>query len=134
MSQENVEIVRSIYEDWGRGDYSHIEWHDPHIAFIMVDGPNPGRWTGATGLSEGWGEFLGAWMDFRPVFDEVRQLDDGRVLVLFHFEGRGKASGVELGQIGSAAAGIFEIRDGLVTRIEWYFDASAALEAMGLSE
>ena len=29
MSQENVELVRSIHEAWERGDYTSTEWADP---------------------------------------------------------------------------------------------------------
>jgi ketosteroid isomerase-like protein len=134
MSRENVEIVRSIYAGWERGDYSSTDWQHPEIEFVMADGPNPGRWTGAAGITDGWGDFLSAWKDFRHAADEYRELDPERILVLFHFTGRGKTSGLEVEQMGSRAAGLFHIRDGKVTRIVLHFDRSAALEAAGLSE
>ena len=134
MSRENVEVVRSIYAGWERGDYSSTDWQHPEIEFEMADGPNPGRWTGVVGIREGWGDFLSAWQDFRQVPDAYRELDDERVLVLFHFSGRGKRSGLEVEQMGSTAAGLFHIRDGKVTRLVLYFDRSAALEAVGLRE
>jgi ketosteroid isomerase-like protein len=131
---ENVELVRSIYADWGRGDSGRIDWQHPEIEFVMADGPNPGRWIGAGGIAQGWGDFLSAWKDFRQVADAYRELAGERVLVLFHFSGHGKTSGLEVEQMGSQAAGLFQIRDGKVTRIDLYFDRSAALEAVGLSE
>ncbi len=134
MSRENVELVRSIYTAWERGDYSSTGWQHPEIETVMADGPTPGRWTGAAGIERGWGDFLSAWHGFRQVADAYRNLDDERVLVLFHFSGRGKASGLEVEQMGSTAAGLFHIRDGQVTRIVLYFDRSVALEAAGLSE
>lgn len=129
---QNVEVVRSIYADWERGDYTATDWQHPEIEFAMADGPNPGCWTGAAGISDGWGDFLSAWNDFRQVADVYRELDHERVLVLFHFGGRGKASGLEVEQMGSEAAGLFFLSDGRVTRVVLYFDRNAALDAAGL--
>ncbi len=134
MSRENVELVRSVYAAWERGDYGAGDWHESDVEFVMADGPNPGRWIGTQAVAKGWGDFLSAWHDFRQVADAYRELDDGRVLVLFHFTGRGKASGLEVERTGSAAAGLFDVRAGKVARIALYFDREAALEAVGLRE
>ena len=55
MSQENVELVRSIYAAWARGDFSSAEWAHPEIEFVAGDGPDLGTWTGQVGLAEGVG-------------------------------------------------------------------------------
>jgi ketosteroid isomerase-like protein len=54
--------------------------------------------------------------------------------VLDRFGGRGRASGVDLGQMQSRGANPFEIRDGKVMRLVTYLDRAEALEAVGLRE
>ena len=54
---ENLDLVRSIYADWERGDYDAVGWQHPEIEFVFADGPTPGRSVGSAGLAEGWGTF-----------------------------------------------------------------------------
>ena len=131
---ENLNLVRSICSAWDRGDYSAVEWEHPEIEFVITDGPTPGSWVGAAGIREGWGGFLSAFEGFQGKADEYRELDSERVFVLFHFGGRGKTSGVELGQTGSRAASLFHIRDDKVVKLVIYFDMDRVLADLGLKE
>jgi hypothetical protein len=48
-------------------------------------------------MAEGWREFLSAWEDWHlEVEEDVRELEDGRVLALFRLGARGKTSGLEV--------------------------------------
>jgi ketosteroid isomerase-like protein len=127
----NLDLVRSIFGGWERGDYSWTEWADAEITFEFADGPTPGSWTGLRGLEDAWRDFLGVWDGFRSELDECRELDADRVLTLAHYGGRGKASRVEIDRI-STSAGIFEFRDGKVIRLTFYFDRELALADLGL--
>jgi ketosteroid isomerase-like protein len=133
MSRENVELVRSIYAAWERGDYSSAEWAHPEIDYVHADGPAPGSWRGLTGMAEAFRDFLSAWEELRVEAEEYRELDAERVLVLFHIGGRGKRSGLEARQIRTWGAQLFHVRDGKVTRLVQYFDRAHALADLRLA-
>jgi ketosteroid isomerase-like protein len=126
----SLALVRSILAAWERGDYSSTEWAHPEIEFVVHDGPDPGIWKGLAEMTESWRSQVSAWEAFDAAADEVRQLDDERVLVLSHFSGRAKTSGLEVGQKG---AELFHIRDGKVTRLVTYWERERALADLGLA-
>jgi ketosteroid isomerase-like protein len=133
MSRENLDLVRAIFAAWECGDFSSAEWADPEIEFVVADGPAPGSWSGLAGMAEGFRGTLSAWQEWSVEADEYGELDGGRVLVLNHYSGRGRASGLELGQIRAKGANLFHVRDGKVTRVVAYFNRERALAELGLA-
>jgi ketosteroid isomerase-like protein len=131
---ENLDLVRSIYGAWERGDVDSIEWAYPDIEFVIADGPSPGTWTGLAGMKEGWRTFLGTWDGFHAKADEYRVIDDQRVLVLDSFRGRGKKSGLQVGAMRTDGALLFRLRDSLVMKLVLYLDRDRALADLGLEE
>lgn len=132
MARENLEIVRSILAAWGRGDYGSVDWAHREIEFTITDGPQPGSWIGLAGMAE-WGEFLNAWEDVHTEAEEYRELDGERVLVLVRTSGRGKTSGLELGEMWTESAILFHLRDGEVTRLVLYWERKRAVVDLGLA-
>jgi ketosteroid isomerase-like protein len=128
----NLDLVRSLYADWERGDWSHADWAHPDIEWVIADGPTAGRWTGVAGMAESFLSMLNAWDDLRICAEEYRTLDDERVLVLGRLSGRGKTSGIELGELHARGAGVIHVRDGKVTKIVSYYDRDRALADLGL--
>ncbi len=132
MTSANLELVRSIFAAWQRGDFSSAEWADSEIEFSIADGPAPGSWKGLTEMATGWREFLSAWEDFRAEqIDEYRELDAERVLALQRFSVRGKASGLDLKQV--RGANLFHFREGKVIRLVLYWQRERALAELGLT-
>jgi ketosteroid isomerase-like protein len=127
----NLDLVRSIYAAWERGDFS--SWAHPEIEYVIADGPDPGTWKGLAGLAEGFRDFLRAWEDLHVEAGAFRQLDDERVLVLQRYRGRGRASGLEIEQMRGESANLFHIRDGKVTRLIIYFDRDRAFADLRLA-
>jgi ketosteroid isomerase-like protein len=83
-------------------------------------------------MTEAWRDFVSAWDEYHQEVDEYRELDDGRILVLSRFGGRGKRSGLELAQLRTKGAALFDVRGGKVTRIVRYWDRERALADLGL--
>ncbi len=132
---ENLDLVRSIYAEWERGDHSSAEWADPQIEFAFADGPEPGTWRGIAGMAEAFGGWLRTWEDVHFEAEEYRELDDGRVLALVHITGgRGKTSGLDLREVRTEGATLFDIRGGKVTRLVLYYQGDRALADLGLEE
>jgi ketosteroid isomerase-like protein len=134
MPSANLDLVQSIYAAWERGDYSSAEWAHPEIEFVFADGPSPSRGTGAAGLAAAWGDFLGAWEDFRIEVEEYRELDDERVLVLDRFIARGRTSGYELGETGPQRLNLFHVRGNKVTKLVRYLERDIGLADLGLDQ
>jgi ketosteroid isomerase-like protein len=133
MSEENVEIVRGLFEAFQResGPEAIIAALDPAIVWqVRSDLPDAQTYTG----HEGFRSLLGT---FEEVLDEswyrpVEFLEAGdQVIVPLRWGGRGKASGVasELEETW-----VFTLSDGKVTHVEEFTTRSAALEAAGLRE
>lgn len=115
MTSTNLDLVRSLYTAWEKGDFrSPTDWADPEIEFVSADGPTPGKWKGPAGLEEGWRDFLGAWEKFRIGVDE------------------GKGSGLELGHVGTNGAALFHVRGGKVTRFVFWLKREHAFADLDL--
>jgi ketosteroid isomerase-like protein len=133
MASANLDLVHSIYAAWERGEYSSVAWAHPEIEFGSADGPEPGISTGLAAMLDGWRDFVRVWEGYRFEAEEYRELDGERVLVLIQINGRGKASGLELGQMRSQGASLFHVRHGKVTRLVLYWDSQRALADVGLA-
>jgi 2-(1,2-epoxy-1,2-dihydrophenyl)acetyl-CoA isomerase len=131
MASTNLDLVRSVYAGWERGDFSADDWADPEIELVRADTPEAGTWTGIAGMATAFREFLSAWEHVRIEPTDYRELDEERVLVLAQFRGRGKTSGVDLARVWTKAASLFEIRAGKVKKLVLYADYERALADLG---
>jgi ketosteroid isomerase-like protein len=124
---ENLDLVRSIYADWERGDFSGTDWADPEIEWVRSGDTDPGSWTGLSAAAKANREWLSAWEDYHFQVDAYRELDEERVLVLHRRRGRGKTSGLELGQFLTKGANLFEIR--AVRSLGWSATTTATVRS-----
>jgi ketosteroid isomerase-like protein len=130
----NLDLVRSIYADWERGDYSSSGWAHAEIEYVIADGPEPVSGRGIAGMAAAWRAVLTAWRDYRAIAEEYGELDEGRVLVLAAFSARGRASNIEVRQVLARGASVVQIHDRQVTKLVLYFNRDRALADLGLEE
>ena len=132
MSEENVEIVRGIHDEWSRGNLrAGADLYDPHVVFIpRRDLPDPGRHLGPDGIRQWMRRWLEAWTDFSLTAEELIAVGES-VIVRVRQRGTGKTSGapVEL-----TFFQVWTFRGRSVIRIEQFEAKDEALEAAGLSE
>lgn len=126
---ENVALVRSVMEAYDRRD---LEAMTPLLAedVELVEWPNSpdaktfhGRAAAGKAVAQ-WDE---VWDELKSEVTEARDLGDGRVFITARTRARGKGSSVEVETNGWA---IYTLRDGKVSRIQFFIDEDEAREAL----
>lgn len=133
MSEENLEIVRKVYEAWQGGQPAtaplaflgeDFEYVNPPYA--VHPGTRRGKegWTAATqNLSdsfENWAHRPGETIDA-----------GNRIVVMTTFCARGRGSSIDLEKFEPH---VWTLRDRKVIRFEWFNDREEAIRAVGLAE
>jgi ketosteroid isomerase-like protein len=138
MSQENVEIVRRVFEAVARRDTASIlALYDPEVEVHFSPGTlwhrmgEAGSYCGLEGLRAFDRELRQAFEDFETNCEELIEAGE-RVVSVSRYRARGRRSGIEVD--GPPQFGIWTIADGQITRVDWFNTRGEALEAAGLSE
>jgi ketosteroid isomerase-like protein len=131
VSGDDLAALRSLYEDWARGDYSRDDLFDPGIEFsYSSDFPDPTSYTGVAAFVEGWRRWLSEWRHVTVTAEEFIVLEDDRVLVLAKIRGSGRVSGAPMEGDG---ANLWRFRDGKAVSIVAYANQEHALRDAGLA-
>jgi ketosteroid isomerase-like protein len=134
VSEEDVGLVRRLFERWARGDVATAEFFDTDVEFVRHGGSGAvaglaGEWRGLDQLWAAVREYLQAWEDLRTGAERFVDLGD-RVLILARQTGRGKGSGVP---VDHEVAFLATVRNGKIVRLEAYWDRDRALADLGLA-
>jgi ketosteroid isomerase-like protein len=132
MSQENVEVVRKLFDAMSRGDIEGaLQYGLPDSEWVNPDDAmESGTRRGLDGLRTALAALRDSFADLRFDISRMQDLGD-RVLVTGTFSGVGRASGAGFGP--QAFGSLVTLSDGKVQRYQWYLDPREALEAAGLS-
>jgi len=131
MSQDNVELVREMYEAYLAGDPERaLAYFHPKASIdFTVRGDTPVR-EGPEALNEIVATWVGTWDDYSERIEEIRDLGD-QVILIATQRGRGKGSGVE---IDNRFAQLYEVKEGQITSLTMYIDPATALTAAGVPD
>jgi ketosteroid isomerase-like protein len=131
MSQENVEIVRKVFDAMAAGDREQgLAYADPSI---VVDATrrvfNPKTYRGLEGLEQLSADVDEVWEDFVSEPDEYLDAGD-QVVVSGRVTGKGRGSGVV---VRDEFSSVWTVRDGRIVHWELHTDRASALESVGLA-
>jgi len=126
VSEENVELIRRIYDAWEREESARdfiaedVEYVNPDYA--VEGGTRRGR--------KSFGVVRETYDDFQLTIDRYIDAGGDDVVVLAHYAASGTGSGVQLeGEHGY----VWTVRDGQGVRFQWFQSHREALEAAGLA-
>ena len=137
MSEENVEIVRRLFEAISRRDTEavlslydpEVEWDGSRHPMSPILGER--HFHGHEGIRRFSHLYYEMWESLED--DLIEVIDAGeRVISLSTTRARGRQSGIEVEW--NRQAGVWTIRNGKIVRIVWFPTREEALEAAGLSE
>jgi ketosteroid isomerase-like protein len=132
MSQENVEVVRGIYERWREGDFrAGVDVFDPLVLFVLRrEFPDAGTYLGLERVAEYTRGFLDPWRRITIEAEEITDAGDS-VIVAMCQRGVGEESGAAT---DFRYFQVWTFRGRKVIRLEGFRERAEALEAVGLRE
>ena len=130
MSRENVEVVRTAFETWNKGDIGALaELYHPHtVAWAPEGWPEPGPFYSRDAVMRQFEQMKGTF-DLEAL--EITSLRDVGDRVVVRWIWRGSGHGPELQQ---EMASVYTIRKGRILATEFFWEFADALEAVGLRE
>jgi ketosteroid isomerase-like protein len=130
MSDENLEIVRRVYERWGRGDFrAGTEFFDPWVVLVLrPEFPDAGAYLGMDEINGYMRGFLEGW-DHAAIEGEEFLAAGDSVVVRVHQHAAGKGSGAP---VEMRYFQVWTLRGGAVIRIESIRGREEALAVAGL--
>jgi ketosteroid isomerase-like protein len=129
VAREKIEIVRSVYDRWGEGDFKTDALFDPHVVFVLPRGfPDSGTYCGNDAIADYTRGFLEPWTHITIEAEDLVPAGDS-VLATVLQRGVGDASGAAT---EFRYFQLWSFRGDTVIRLENFRDRDEALAAAGL--
>jgi ketosteroid isomerase-like protein len=131
MSQENVELVRSLYREGDPSRFFDLLSEDVELDFTAYPVPDSAVLRGKDAAIDWSRRWWGTWDEYALQPIEIIDAGNDRVVVVQREHGRGKGSGAQLERRWAV---VYTIRTGKVARFQPFKTREEALEAAGLEE
>ena len=130
MSQENVEIVRAVYDCWRRGDFrATANKVAPDFEWKQLSVVEPGSHVGAD-ASRALRSIFEVYEDLRVEAEEYVDAGD-TIVVVARAHGTARGSGLHMDQ---RLAFVWTVREGKPVQMEQYPNREDALKAVDLAD
>jgi ketosteroid isomerase-like protein len=131
MSQENVKVVRALFEAWNARDMDATRglYHPDVLVRPPENWPEPGPWLGRDAVIRQWQQMRDTWEA-----DDLKMLsyshdvgDRVATRLIWHGAGQGPQADLEM-------TGVHSVRDGRLLMQEFFWDHAEALAVIGLTD
>ena len=132
MSQDNVEVVRRVWEGWETDDLGRglAVIDDAVVTRRVAPLPDPGTWHGPEGLLDMAAEWFDAFDDYAMSAEDFIDAGD-HVVVRVEQAGRARGSRIP---VKASLWFVFGVRNGRVITLDLYAMRGQAFEAVGLRD
>jgi len=134
---DHAEIWRRSAEAFNRtfteATDDYFEFLDEEVEWVPITSRLDGvTYRGRNAVRNWMADLRRDWEIYEVTWEELRDLDEDRLLAIGSWHARGRRSGVELHL--QQAAWLHHFRNRKIIRMQTFTDRSAALEAAGLRE
>jgi ketosteroid isomerase-like protein len=129
LAQDNVDVVQSAWDAFGRGDIDAVL--DVFLPSAETRIPETLPWGGTYVGQEGFRDFLeklgSAFEQFSATPQKVLGADDNHVVVVAKTKGRAKGGATVEGTV----VWVYQLRDGKIVDAESWGDTARVVQALG---
>jgi ketosteroid isomerase-like protein len=133
LSQQNVELVRALWDAFQRGDTDGIvERCTADVVIVQPpETPDVKSYVGHSGVIAAIEDFPRDWEDFRLDLTDIVEVSERVVLSVCRNRGRGRISGLEM---DAEMFYVHQIREGRMAHMQIFLSRAQALAATGLEQ
>jgi uncharacterized protein len=131
MSQENVQVVRAMWEAFLKNDLqAALSSYDPDVEWDGTNLPDGRVGRGLDAIVDHVARWSAMWEGWNVEIERMIDAGGDQVVVLTRETGR-STSGLDMDE---RHAELYRIRDGRIVRWQGFSDPNEALKAVGLAE